>query len=147
MAYQQSRSSLKQTGYNNAGQVVAALINAGLISSKEEAATELKTFANGVFEDLNEEFETEAASAPSYSNGNGSTGQQSGGGNATNSGGNPDPGSFKFKGQNKYAGKTVAQVAIEAPDYLEWYLGQDNPKMAFMQKIIREYFDTARAGV
>lgn len=126
MAYTPSKVSLKQTSYNAAASIVSALVQAGAITP-EEVDSRLMTLVDDIYDDLSAEFETEQATSPNVAASSHST--------------TGETGTF---GIGKHKGKTFAQVAAEAPDYLKWVVEKSN--MREKQAVIN-YLDSLRAGV
>lgn len=120
MAYQTSTTNLAQTANNVAATVTAALIQAGIIKTIEEAGNEFAETRDTVFTQLVEVLEAEpqqAAPARIYGDG----------GSVSN-----DPATVILKG-GKHKGQTLGQVKESNPSYITW-LASDKNENDFLRR-------------
>lgn len=132
MAYDSTGATVGAAGHDAATIVAALVANGGIgagvgdvQAAYEELTTDIVNFLLGLQATVALEQGVQATpirSAPSASGGN--------------AGG--DFGDVEFKG-GKHAGKSIADVYAEAPDYLEWIAGNDSYKNDFMRTRITSF--------
>lgn len=124
--------------------LTAALVEAGLLSSVDQAREQFEDFKEDVYT-ANLEAAGASAKAPSALEnaeqlvtqaipGTSAVAPTTGGG-----GGQQDPGSLEIK-FGKYKGQTIDQVYRADPDYIEWIAEKGNNE--FVKRIATEYLTT-----
>jgi hypothetical protein len=136
MANFNEKLSSRQTSYNNAGAITVALITAGLLDDADEAKACIKEFADAIYADLSSlaEAPTRQAAPAGMSSSFAGTQSQS----------PADAGDYVF-GSGKHDGKTISEVADEAPDYLDWYA--QNVKRGEAVEKVKDFLNGQRSGV
>lgn len=129
MAYDTTGATVGAAGHD-AATLVAAFITAGVIDSEDAAFETFVSLRNSILADS-----LEVQGVTALTQGTKAT-PISSAPSAGGSGG--DFGDVEFKG-GKHAGKSIADVYAEAPDYLEWIAGNDSYKNDFMRTRITSF--------
>lgn len=148
MAFQPSKTSAKQTGFNTAATLVAAFTTAGFYEDVEEAKGAFFEIADDVFADLDALVDEDSAAAVPV---RAATPREQGISAyrrqpATQVATSDDPGDFQLT-WGRHNGETLGQIAASEPGYIDWLVRDTNPNRRSAQEAARRFQESRRAGV
>lgn len=137
--YNRESAIAAQNAGSSAATLVASLVTANFIDSVDEAISVYENVRKNIF-DGTLSYAGAEAFVQSFTDAPASSGNSAPAASSDGGGRNKDPGTVVLK-FGKHAGKTLAQVGDEDPDWVEW--AAENATNDFVKRVTNEYLGRA----